>query len=276
MERSQRPVVFEFQDYKIYLRKWISSRPSGGRGAKSLIAGAAKCQLAYVSRVLNGDAQLSSEQGAALNSLLEHTEDEGDFFLLLIQRELAGTVVLQQYCDRKIQKLLDQRLILKNRLTDKKTLTREDQAIYYSDWLYTSVHLAVLVPRLRSPEALASFFGASIEKIVRILEFLEITGLVKKQDGQFLPGVVRIHLESDSPMISKHHTNWRLQAMRALERATQSELHYSSIVGISKSDLPRVREILVEAIEKVRAVVKDSKDETVYCYNLDFFGIGNE
>ena len=271
-----KPNVFEYQDYKPYLAEWIHSRPGNGRGEKSRMAERARCQLAYISQILNGPAHFSLEQAEALNPLLEHTEDEGDFFLLLLQRSRAGTPTLRRYFDRKIQNVLNQRLVLKNRLTDQKTLTRENQATYYSHWAYCAIHMGTLVPALRTPRALADYFAIGIEKTVEILEFLESTGLVVKKDGLFHPGNVRIHLESDSPMISKHHTNFRLQAMRALETSTPHELHYSSVVGISKDDLPRVRELLVKTIEDVRAIIKTSKDDAIYCYNLDLFGLGRE
>lgn len=99
-------------------------------------------------------------------------------------------------------------------------------------------------------------------------------GLINNQGGNFTPGDVRIHLGHDSPMISKHHTNWRIQAVRSFERETPQELHYSGVISISREDLPRVREALVRALEEVRRIVKDSKDEAVYCYALDLFGLG--
>ena len=37
--------------------------------------------------------------------------------------------------------------------------------------------------------------------------------------------------------------------------------------------MPKVREKLVQAIKEVREVVKPSKDEVIYCYSLDLFGV---
>jgi hypothetical protein len=48
------------------------------------------------------------------------------------------------------------------------------------------------------------------------------------------------------------------------------------VISVSRGDLPKVRETLVRAMEQVRAIVKDSKDEAVYCYALDLFGLGRE
>lgn len=271
-----RPIVFEYQDYKAYIAAWIQSRPTGGRGERSRIAERVRCHLAYVSQVLNGSSHFSLEQGEALNVLFEHSDDETEFFLLLIELARAGTNDLRKFFQRRIQKVLEQRLILKNRFSDKRTLSREDQATYYSHWAYCAVHMAVLVPELRTPRSIAGYFGLSVSKTVQIIEFLEAVGLIKKQDGVLLPTETRIHLESDSPMISKHHTNWRLQAMRSLDGETSSELHYSSVVGVSQEDLPRVREVLVKAIEQVRTIIKSSKDEAIYCYALDLFGLGSK
>jgi hypothetical protein len=102
-------------------------------------------------------------------------------------------------------------------------------------------------------------------------------GLIREgEGGALLPGESRIHLTDDSPMISKHHVNWRMQAIQSMEKDASGELHYSSVVSVSREDTPRVREILLKAIEEVRKVVKDSKDETVCCYTVDLFAVGGD
>ncbi|MCM2277406.1 MAG: DUF4423 domain-containing protein [Oligoflexia bacterium] len=268
-----RPLVFEFNDYKAYIEAWILSSPGGGRGVRTRIAEKVSCHLTYVSQVLSGPGHFSLEQGYALNALFEHGEDEGEFFMLLLELARAGTPELRSYFERKLQKSLDRRLVLKNRLQDKKTLSVTDQAIYYSDWIHCAVHMCVLVSSLRSARAIAGYLGTSLAKTAGAIHFLESVGLIRKTEGGYQATETRIHLESDSPLIAKHHSNWRLQAIRSLDRVSASELHYSSVAGISREDLPKVREILVNAIEQARAVIRSSKDEEVYCYALDLFGL---
>lgn len=272
--KTTKPNLFEFSDYRAYILKWIESRPNGGRGAKSVIAETSRCHLAYISQVLKGNSHFSLEQAESLNALFEHGEEESIFFLLLVEFGKAGTHSLQKHFEKQIQKILNERLLLKNRFTDKKTLIPENQVIYYSHWAYCAIHMAVLNPNLRSPGEIAKYFDISITKTLEILDFLTSVGLIKKEGTDFFPGDVRIHLGNDSSMISKHHSNWRIQAIRSLERETPQELHYSGVISISKEDLPKVREALVRALETVRGIVKDSADETVYCYALDFFGLG--
>jgi hypothetical protein len=136
--------------------------------------------------------------------------------------------------------------------------------------------MAVLNPSLRTARVIAKYFDLSVPKTIEILDFLTTVGLVKNDSGKFTPGDVRIHLGHDSPMISKHHTNWRMQAIKSFERETPQELHYSGVISLSKEDLPSVREALVRALEDVRKIVKVSDDETVYCYALDLFGLGRD
>lgn len=75
-------------------------------------------------------------------------------------------------------------------------------------------------------------------------------------------------------MFPRHHTNWRLESLRALERSTPESLHYSSVVSIAKSDVARARSVLVHAIEEIRAIVRESPEEDVYAYALDLFRVG--
>jgi uncharacterized protein (TIGR02147 family) len=269
-----RPIVFEFKDYKAYVRAWIGSLPNQGHGQKSRIAQRLGCHIAYVSQVLGAHAHFSAEQADALNALIEHSEAESDFFMLLVQRGRAGTHSLETYYDRKIQHALEQRSLLRNRIADKRAIGPEDQATYYSAWHYAAIHMAVHISELRSVRAIAAYFGLSLDKTQRAVDFLISAGIVREGGGALLPGESRIHLTDDSPMIAKHHTNWRMQAIQSLDREAPSELHYSSVVSVSSEDQPRVREILLKAIEEVRKLVRESKDERVCCYAVDLFGVG--
>ena len=265
--------VFEYQDYKRYVLDWIAKRPLAGRGEKSRIAESIHCQLAYVSQIFSGSAQLSLEQAEALNGFLNHSDDEAEYFLQLVQLERAGTPDLRKRIKRRIKEILQKRLVLKNRLQFEKKLNNEDQMTYYSAWYYAAIHMALAIPEFRSRNSLARAFGLRPSIISKVLDFFVERGLAEENKGEYRIGDVRIHLDSESPMISKHHLNWRMQAMQSLEKEGSHDLHYSSVITVSEADLPRVRETLVKAIESVRSVVRPSVDETLFCYSIDLFQI---
>jgi hypothetical protein len=70
---------------------------------------------------------------------------------------------------------------------------------------------------------------------------------------------------ADSPWIGKHHANWRFQALKSIdEEPRMDDLHYTSGISVSATDAPKVREILVRAIEEVKQVVRPSPAEQAH------------
>jgi uncharacterized protein (TIGR02147 family) len=272
-----KPQVYEYTNYKKYLDAVWKHHPQRGRGEKSRIAEFLRCHLTYVSQVMNGQNDFSIEQAEALNRYLRHTPDEGDYFLTLVMFARASTQELKVYFQKKIQKMNDERLVLKNRLEFKQSLSGDDEAVYFSAWYYAAIHLLLAIPKFQNHQVLSDYLSIPLVKVSQVIGFLTSAGLVTQaKSGQYERGVSSVHLGNDSALISKHHVNWRLQLLQALEREQPDELHYSSAVTIARSDLPKVRSILVAAIEQVREVVKDSKDESLFCYCLDLFEVGTK
>lgn len=265
--------VFEYRSYRTYFREWIALQPKGGRGIKLKMAKAAGCHSAYISFVLSDRADFSLEQIAKLTSMLGLNEQEQEYLFLLVQFERAGSREVKGFFQRKLDEIVEARRDLKNRLQYKKSLSREDQATYYSSWHYSVVHMLVAGEPYRTREAIASFLNLPSRLVGEILEFLTSIGVVAEVNGRHKIGTTSIHLEKNSPLISKHHTNWRLQAIQSLDHENRSDLHYSSVTMISEKDAEKIRATLVKAIEEVRATVKDSPEESCYAYCLDLFSL---
>ena len=267
--------LFEYKDYKHYLKDLVKQKPKQGHGFKSAMATAIRCQSAYISRVLNGNAHLSLEQAHELNQFLGHSEEEAEFFILLVLYTRAGTQILKNFFLKKINHALNKRLILKERFKVKMTLAAEDQARYYSSWPYAAIHIATSIPQLETKKAISDYLDLPLPKVSEILDFLCRTGLVIKKGDHFTIGKTRIHLGSDSALISQHHTHWRIKAIQNLDQKQEDTLHYSSMISLSKEDIQKIKTKLVKTIEEYNAIVKDSKEEELRCLTLDFFGLQN-
>lgn len=265
--------VFDFLDYKTYLTAWIEQRPGKGRGEKSRIAESALCHAAYVSQVLQGSAHFTLEQSALISHYLGHNLEEENFFLLLIQLARAGNEKLRQHFQRQIRHIQEKRLTLKNRLSFHASLSEENQAIFYSTWYHTAIHVLLTIPKYRDRDSIAKYLALPRETVSEALSFLVACGLAKDKGGVYIVGPVNVHLGEGSPMLAKHHQNWRLQAIRSLERPNANELHYSSVATASEKDIPKIRAVLVRAIEEARMIIKPSPEEQLFCYSLDLFKI---
>lgn len=267
--------IFDYRDYKAYLQAYIDSKPKGGRGVRLALANHIGSPVSHISQIFNGKSQLSLEQAEGVNEFVGHTDDEAQFFLLLVQKGRAGTPALKKRLDLQIQQIIERRLLLKDRLGVKQPLTKEAQATFYSSWLYGAIHVMLTIPKFQNKESISKHLGLSVKRVNEILQFLVSVGLaVQKENGRFDVGTARIHLGSESDLISKFHTNWRMKAIQSLESENANlDLHYSSAVTISEADFLKIKSLLVKSIEETKTIIKDSPAESVFSFCIDMFRI---
>lgn len=221
--------------------------------------------------MLNKEAQLSLEQGSDLNDFFGHSKEEAHFFLLLLQRDRAGNRNLRAYYDEQIQEILDRRLNLTARLGSSNSLSEEHKTTFYSSWHYLAVHIALTVPALQTKDALSAHFRLSLKKIAKILEFLTLSGLARQEGERYIADSSLLRIGNDTPHILKHHTNWRVKAVEALDREDLNDLHYSAVVSLSRSDVRALKNRMLEHIKEYVQTIRDSKEEQVYVLCLDWF-----
>ena len=262
--------VFSFDDYKEYIKKVLTAK---GHGSRLLLASSLNCQSAYITRVINHDAHLSLEQAVDASAFFELTQDEEDFFLLLIQYAKAGTKRLKDITKKKIKEIREKRALLSNRINIKDELDEVMQAKYYSKWYYAAVHILVTVPGYRDKKSICTYLGLSMAIINEAIEFLLQTGLVALSAEGYISGKGRIFLKGDSPFITQHHENWRMRAIDDINLGSKSNVHFSSVYSLSKQDFELIKEKLLTHIQEVREIVRPSKEEELCVLNLDFFSL---
>jgi uncharacterized protein (TIGR02147 family) len=264
--------VFDFKDYKDYLR-WFSGGRQIRRGKKADLAKAAECQPTYISQVLHGKAHINQEQAMRLSHFLNHTPDETQYFLSLVNLARAGTEALKTFYREQLRLINERRLNLVNRLGASNTLCEEDKAVFYSSWQYLAVFMALSIPELNTREALSEHFQIALERVDLILNFLFRTGLIKNENNRYEVLTANIRLGKDSPHIFRHHSHWRQQAIESLEHEQISELHYSAVVTLSRDDTLVLKDMILNHIKEKLDVVHASKEEEVYVLNVDFFNL---
>jgi uncharacterized protein (TIGR02147 family) len=264
--------IFDFDNYKLYLQSKLGAK-SARRGLKSALANALACQPTYISQVMNNDAHFSAEQASDLNEFFGHSQDESHFFILLVQKERAGKRALKKYYQDQIQEMLDRRLNLTKRLGSKNQLSEEHKTTFYSSWHYLAIHLALSIPELRTKQALARHFHLPLKKVVTTLEFLMLAGLARQVGEHFEADSTLLRIGSDSPHIQRHHGNWRVQALEALDREELNDLHYSAVVSVSRSDIRALKSRMLDHIKEYVATIRESKEEEVCVLCLDFFNL---
>lgn len=267
--------IFTALTYKDFLNQQLDLASQTTKGAKSALATAMACQTSYLSQVLHGDAHLSLEQAEKLAQHYALNASETEYLYLLIQHDRAGTSGLRLHFNRKMEQIHKDRLNLKNRVQASEEISKEEQSTYYSAWIYAAIHVILTIPEFRTLHEIAKKLNLSLEVTKNALDFLVNSGLAVKKKNEFHPSKKRMHLGHDSSMIIRHHTNWRLNSLQSLESKPQTttDLHYSSVVSLSKADVIVIREKLLQEIQNTKNVIKKSDEEELFAFHVDFYGL---
>jgi uncharacterized protein (TIGR02147 family) len=266
--------IFNFDCYKTYLKEYIQTRPYAGRGLRSQMARHLDIHTAYMSQVINNHAHFTLEQGFKLAEFLALTQTETDFLILLIQKDRSGTKDLEDYFKKRIARSIEEQKSLKNRLEVETELSQEHRQVYYSCWHYIAIHAFLATKSYSSPDQISKKLHVPLSKVNEVIEFLVEIGLIKKENNRYGLTSVDFHLPSSSPLIAKHHTNWRMKAIQALDTIEEeTSLHYSGVISVSKPDADKIKSILIKSLQDARKIIKKSQAEEVYCYTIDFFGL---
>lgn len=265
--------IFDYHDYKKYFLQRIEAMPRGGRGQLQKLAAHLSVHPTLVSQVFRGPKNLTPEQACKAADYLGLTERESDYLLALVEHERAGNPPLRSYWKRRLDALREEDREVANRIAPARRISDEQRAEFYSSWEYSATRLATSIERLRTIDALAERLGLPPKRVAEIAEFLVKTGLCARKNGKLETGPSRTHLPADSPIVSRHHLNWRLKAIEAHPNLRKHELAFSAPVSIGKREREKVRAILLEAIEKVSDLVSGSDPEDVCCLNIDWFDL---
>jgi uncharacterized protein (TIGR02147 family) len=264
-------VIFEFKNYKNFVNKRIAEMPKGGRGQYRKMANFLAVNSVIVSQIFKGDRQLSIEQTCELSEFFGLSDLESQYFIALVEYERAGSSKLRAVKQKLIAELLERSQDLKHRLKQDKQLTEEAKAIFYSNWYYSGIRLLSSVKNFNSPDSISSYFDLPLSTVNRVLDFLVQTGLCKLENGHYKMGPKSTHLESSSPLVTRHHMNWRVKGMEKMGNISQEELFLSLPASLSEKAMKEIRAELVKTIERITEFIDTASEDQLACLNIDFF-----
>ncbi len=269
--------IYNYDDYKKYIKKWLSAQPKRGHGLSAKIAEHVGISTVLVSQILNGDKNLSLEHALLLTDFLNLTSDEQKYFLLLVNYEKAGSQKLKIYFKKEIieiQKLKTESL--KEIIPTDATLNEADKAIFYSSWLYSTIRLLTSIPKYQNLEALYKKLLISKNELTTKMEFLLEKKLCIKENGQFTMGPQRTHLEASSPYIKTRQISWRVKGFEKMDNNSSTNLFYTAPMSISQNQFLELRKRINILISELNQNVISEKPDKIACLNIDLFDIFDE
>lgn len=265
--------IFEYTSYKQFVTEKIRSMPKKGRGQYLKIANYLQVHTTMVSHVFKGDANIGVEQGLKLCQYFGLSDLETDFFMNLLHRERAGDVQSQAYYDKKLEELKLKATDIKQRLGPQNELDDQQKATFYSHWYYSGIRLLTALDGFDQPEAIANHLNLPLSRVREVIDFLLQTGLCREEKGHLKVGTTSTYIDVSSPLVSRHHFNWRHKVAPKIDAVSNEELVFTNPITISKQDFLRVREELIQMIEKFKAIADPSEPELLGCLNIDWVKI---
>jgi uncharacterized protein (TIGR02147 family) len=262
--------LFEFTNYKDFVRKKLKTLPKNGHGQYLRIAKLLGIHTTMVTHIFKGDSNLSIEQALKLAEHFVFTPLETDYFVTLVQSERASNTQSRRYFSEQLTTLKTRALNLTERLHVKKSLDERDQPIFYSAWYYSGIRLLTAIHDFKSTEAIAEMIDLPHATVARAMEFLLSTGLVVQKNGKFSIGETLTYVSRDSRLVSKHHLNWRLKAIQQLDYVPDEDLVFTNSIALSASDFQKIREELVKFLEKYKEIGDPSPAEQLCFLTLDW------
>lgn len=264
--------IYEFSNYKEFVLKLLKKMPKGGHGQFRKMALYLNVNSVIISQIFKGERQLTSEQALDLAEFLGLSGLETEYFVLLVQLERAGTHRLKAHFKKQLHELQEKSKDIKNRVPSQNhKLSEESKALFYSNWYYSGVRLLSSIKGFETVDTIAEELQLSRSNVKRIVTFLVDHGLCVEERGKIKMGPRLTHLEATSPLIARHHTNWRLRAIQNLEPLGKDELFYSGPMALSIEDARWVRAQIVDLIQSVVTRARDSESERLACLNIDWF-----
>jgi len=262
--------VFDFDDYKVFVRDVIVQRPHRGRGQYRLMAKHMRVHSTLLSHVFRGAKDLTEEQACSLAAFLELSDLDADYLLALVARNRAGTTDLKSAIERRMLALRERHQQIEHRLPGARTLSVTERATFYSQWYYSGIRLAACLPGMGEPGAIAARLDLPRELVQGVLTFLMEVGLLARETGGYRLVAKRTHLGPSSPFAALHHKNWRLRAMSRYESMTARDFAFTSPITLAQADCVRVRELLVDIVAQIARIVEPSECEQLAILNIDW------
>jgi len=262
--------IWKFDSYQDFMKAYLKTLPSNGRGYAVKISNALKIHPTLLSQIMQGHRDLTLEQASLFCDYVELSEKEGDIFMKLVELSRAGNQSLKTRLKRQLEDLRAHYQEVKAHIPDSaKELTEEEKSIFYSSWQYSAFRMKCSLQEPRSLAQMANELNTTLERAQTISAFLLKTGLIKERNNRWVLGPSNTHIKAESPWSTRHHLNWRARNLGEVENVGSEELCFTAPFSCSAKDLKKIREVLLAAVKETSSTVKQTKPENVYTLCID-------
>ncbi len=261
--------IFLFDSYKEYLKDACKSR-----GIKKELAEFILVKGSFLSQILNGNAHLSIDHAFHVTEFFKLNAKQTEYFLNLVQIEKVASENLRAFLKKSNSNIIKSESKIIKMIPTSTVLNLEDSHTYYSRWYYAAIHILGAIERFNTRKAIIDHLNLSAKTVNEVIQFLIDKNLLIEDKYKLSIGKARIHIPKESSLFVKNHENWRVEAIRAIDKPDDDHIHYSSIYAFNKKDFLKLNALLKKTIKDAESLLTSTnKEDTVVVFNLDLFKI---
>jgi len=271
-KKTTEPVVFDFLDYRDYLKAlYETRRETSSVFSYRFMAQRIDVDAGQLARILQGKLHLPQRALSATLKLCKLDGREAAYFEDLFRLGKAKDPEEAARCRERLEALK----------VPPPRIVGSEQAEYYRNWRHSVVRaIATLDSIPQEPETIANSCRPPIgpEQAKESLALLLQLGLLMRtSDGRLQPSDP--HLSANENLPLELLRGWHAQAMeqgrRALAEIPPTERDVSTMtLALSAADLPTIRAWVVDLRRQVRALAASTTNsDRVFQVNVQFFPV---
>lgn len=270
--------IFRYSDFRQILKQLVNQHKESGHDFNfsklSIILGV---QKTYLSKVMSGTGQLSTDQMYTLAEYFNLTKEEHDYLILLIERERTGLAKRKQALDKRISAIQSEHRNTKKSLKAKFSEEKisDARAEYYLDPFMTIAHLFLTLPSYGGDaKKVAQRLRLSDSYAKNIFSTLERIGIIEKLNAPNGYRVVEdhLHLSSESLLSNPYHALFRMASLQQLMKLDPGERFSFSVTFSADNETKKViHEAFLRFLREIEPAIKLAPAESVYQINFDLF-----
>ncbi len=269
---KERVNIFQYSDYKLFIIDF--GKKNEGRGFFLRLSKKLGVHPTLLSHIFKGEKNLSLDQAYKLSGIIELNFHETEFFLLLINYERAFDRELKNFYSEKIQGTQKSYQYMDYQLQEKDTMSYEEKALLYSDWVYLAIYHLLNLPEVYSIEKISSYFEIPFQEVKERIGDLERMGLVQQEEDGYKMLKKYSHIKADDKLIWNFHKSWRLKFFEKRSSLKDHELVFTGVFSSSKENILKVKREIQQLIESSMEKLKtEAPAEELMCLSLDWFNV---
>ncbi len=271
--------IYSETDYRVIISTIMDERKKINTSITyQSLADSIRIQKSYLSRVMNGRADFSTDQLFMVCKHLDLTKEDTDYILLLLEYERSLYPERREELLEEIEKIRDEKRDSKHglkRVEEMKALEFDSSIFsdYYTNSDYALVHMMLAVERMRTNlHEIREALNLTENRFSEILNKLEKMELIENQDGEIVVIKKRLHLPKGSKLevphmlLMKQKSSQHLLGLEKTERTS-----FIATFTSNRKSFKKIQDRFNEFLKDVQTLSSEGKATGCYQFNFDLF-----